>query len=204
MGHLFVNDRPLNESGMEKHPLNPMIDPDIRRWLRRQTRGDVGLTPYRVVREGAAAIRAALEAEAKAGRKLVVVDAVVDDDLRAIGQAVAEHKFVTGGSGIAIGLPDNFRNAGLLGHSAGGFSPIAGPGVVLSGSCSTASLAQVAAYVADHSGLQNRRGGAGQRPRNRAGRVSICHGPYRRRADRLFDRRACGGSVDPNASWSRT
>jgi 3-dehydrotetronate 4-kinase len=154
MGHLFVKDRLLNESGMEKHPLNPMIDPDIRRWLRRQTRGDVGLTPYRVVREGAAAIRAALEAEAKAGRTLVVVDAVVDDDLRAIGQAVAEHKFVTGGSGIAIGLPDNFRKAGLLGRSAGGFSPIAGPGVVLSGSCSTASLAQVAAYVADHSGLK--------------------------------------------------
>jgi uncharacterized protein YgbK (DUF1537 family) len=96
MGHLFVNDRLLNESGMEKHPLNPMTDPDIRRWLRRQTRGDVGLTPYRVVRDGAAAIRAALEAETAAGRRLVVVDAAIDEDLREIGKAVAGHKFITG------------------------------------------------------------------------------------------------------------
>jgi hypothetical protein len=36
MGHLFVKDRLLNESGMEKHPLNPMTDSDLRRWLRRQ------------------------------------------------------------------------------------------------------------------------------------------------------------------------
>src|SRR6202011_4267935 len=57
-GHLFVKDRLLNESGMEKHPLNPMTDPDIRRWLRLQTRGEVGLIPYGVVRQGAGAIRA--------------------------------------------------------------------------------------------------------------------------------------------------
>jgi 3-dehydrotetronate 4-kinase len=154
MGHLFVNDRLLNESGMEKHPLNPMTDSDIRRWLRRQTRGEVGLAPYRIVRDGAAAIRAALAAEAAAGRRLVIVDAVVDDDLREIGKAVAGHRLVTGGSGIAIGLPDNFRNAALLGHCAGGFTAAAGPGVVLSGSCSVASLAQVDAYIADHPGYK--------------------------------------------------
>jgi 3-dehydrotetronate 4-kinase len=154
MGHLFVNDKQLCESGMEKHPLNPMTDSDIRRWLRRQTRSDVGLTPYCVVRDGAASIRTSLEAEAAAGRRLVVVDAVVDDDLREIGKAVAGHKFVTGGSGIAIGLPDNFRNAGLLGNSASCINPISGPGVVLSGSCSTASVGQVAAYVADHPGYK--------------------------------------------------
>ena len=34
LGHLFVGDRLLSESGMEKHPLTPMTDPDIRRWLR--------------------------------------------------------------------------------------------------------------------------------------------------------------------------
>lgn len=35
-GHLFVNGRPLNESGMENHPLNPMTDADLQRWLTRQ------------------------------------------------------------------------------------------------------------------------------------------------------------------------
>lgn len=153
MGHLFVKDRLLSESGMEKHPLTPMTDPDIRRWLRLQTRGDVGLVPYAVVRQGAAAIRTALDAEAAAGRRLVVVDAVVDGDLIEIGAAVADHRLVTGGSGIAIGLPENFRKKGLLGGAMAGFAPAFGPGAVLSGSCSIASRAQVAAYLADHPGL---------------------------------------------------
>jgi uncharacterized protein YgbK (DUF1537 family) len=45
MGHLFVGGRLLSESGMQNHPLNPMTDPDIRRWLRLQTKGEVGLVP---------------------------------------------------------------------------------------------------------------------------------------------------------------
>jgi uncharacterized protein YgbK (DUF1537 family) len=153
MGHLFVRDRLLSESGMEKHPLNPMTDPDIRRWLRVQAKGEVGLVPYTVVRQGGAAIRTAIDAEAAAGRRLVVVDAVVDEDLVAIGRAVADHPLVTGGSGIALGLPENFRERGLLSGRNSGFTPTAGPGVALSGSCSTASRGQVAIYLAGHPGL---------------------------------------------------
>jgi uncharacterized protein YgbK (DUF1537 family) len=66
MGHLFVGDRLLSESGMQHHPLNPMTDPDIRRWLRLQTRGEVGLVRHSVVRGGAEAIAAALQSEADA------------------------------------------------------------------------------------------------------------------------------------------
>jgi uncharacterized protein YgbK (DUF1537 family) len=154
MGHLFVQDRLLNESGMEKHPLNPMTDPDIRRWLRLQTGGEVGLIPYGVVRQGAAAIRAGLAAEAARDHRLVVVDAVTDGDLVEIGTAAADHKLITGGSGIAMGLPDNFRRAGLLGSHRQVFAGRAGPGIVLSGSCSPASRGQVAAYLADHPGLR--------------------------------------------------
>lgn len=153
MGHLFVQGRLLNESGMAHHPLNPMTDPDLCRWLRRQTQGEVGLVPYTIVREGAAAISAAMTAEAGAGRRLVVIDAVADANLLAIGRAIAEHKLVTGGSGIALGLPDNFRNAGLLADTGSGFEPISGPGVVLSGSCSSASNAQVAHHLQTHPGL---------------------------------------------------
>jgi 3-dehydrotetronate 4-kinase len=152
-GHLFVGDRLLSESGLESHPLNPMTDPDIRRWLSLQCKGDVGLVPYATVRKGQGVISAALEAEAAAGRRLVVVDAVVDEDLLAIGAAIAGHKLVTGGSGIALGLPENFRRAGELRQESGGFEPIAGPGVALSGSCSPASLAQVDAHLANHPGL---------------------------------------------------
>lgn len=153
MGHLFVGDRLLSESGMESHPLNPMTDPDIRRWLALQCRTGVGLVPYGTVRRGGEAIGAAVESEAADGRRLVVVDAVTDEDLLAIGRAVAGHRLVTGGSGVALGLPDNFRRAGLLGEGTGAFAPIAGPGVVLSGSCSPASRAQVKAHLANHPGL---------------------------------------------------
>jgi len=153
MGHLFVNGRLLSESGMEKHPLNPMTDPDIRRWLARQTTGEVGLVPYAVVQQGDAAVRGALDAEAKAGRRLAVVDAVADEDLMVIGRAIAEHAIVTGGSGIALGLPENFRRAGLLSGKGSAFTGVKGPGVVLSGSCSNASRGQMVAYTAKHPGL---------------------------------------------------
>jgi uncharacterized protein YgbK (DUF1537 family) len=154
MGHLFVGGRLLNESGMEKHPLNPMTDPDIRRWLGRQCRiTSVGLVPYARVRKGSAEIAAALDAEASSGRRLAVVDAVMDDDLLAIGSAIAGHILVTGGSGIALGLPENFRKVGLLGGRRPAFGKASGPGAVLSGSCSVASRGQVAAYLSAHPGL---------------------------------------------------
>jgi uncharacterized protein YgbK (DUF1537 family) len=105
------------------------------------------------VRQGSDAIARALDHEAQAGHRLAVVDAITDDDLLAIGRAVAGHKLVTGGSGIAIGLPENFRKAGLLGGEKSAYSPVRGPGVVLSGSCSTASRAQVAHHLKTHPGL---------------------------------------------------
>jgi uncharacterized protein YgbK (DUF1537 family) len=152
-GHLFVGDRLLSESGMEKHPLTPMTDPDIRRWLALQTRLGVGWIGHHVVRRGGAAIRAALQAEAAADRRLVVADAVTDDDLLAIGSACADLKLVTGGSGIAQGLPANFEKTGMLGLSTTRFTGKQGRGVVLSGSCSTASRAQLSHHLHRHPGL---------------------------------------------------
>ncbi|HLH48327.1 MAG TPA: 3-oxo-tetronate kinase [Roseiarcus sp.] len=144
-GHLFVRDRLLNESGMEKHPLNPMTDPDIRRWLRRQATGEVGHVGLAVVRRGAAALRAAL---ASADVTLAIVDAVDDHDLALIGEACREAPLLVGGSGIAKGLPTNFRRAGMLGAPARAFAGARGRGAILSGSCSPATREQVAVYAA--------------------------------------------------------
>jgi 3-dehydrotetronate 4-kinase len=152
-GHLFVNGRLLSETGMRDHPLTPMTDPDIRRWLGLQTTGEVGLVPFATVREGPEAIRAALAAEAAAGRRLVVTDAVADGDLLAIGTAIRDAPLVTGGSGIALGLPANFRSAGKLSGRGTAFAGSAGKAIAISGSCSTQSLAQVAAFAADHPAL---------------------------------------------------
>lgn len=150
MGHLFVGDRLLSETGMRHHPLTPMTDPDIRRWLALQARYPIGSVTLDTVRSGAEAIRAAFARERNEGRRLIVTDAVDDADLLAIGQAVAGQRLVTGGSGIAQGLPANFRTQGKLSASAVEIPSVAGPAIVLCGSCSTASQNQVAVYAQNH------------------------------------------------------
>lgn len=144
-GHLFVGDRLLSESSMATHPLTPMTDPDLVRVLGRQTPRSVGLVPYAVVRKGAAAIEARLGELRGGGTTYAVVDALEDDDLRAIGAAAATFPLVTGGSGAALGLPDNFRRRGLLSERvvAADVPAVDGPAVVLAGSSSAATQEQV-------------------------------------------------------------
>jgi len=149
-GHLFVNDRLLNESGLENHPLNPMTDANLRRWLERQSRSPVGLVPWSLVRRGADAIKTALDEAAQRGDTLVIVDALNEDDLIAIGKACAGAPLITGGSGIAMGLPANFAAAGKLKPGNRAWQGIRGPEAILAGSCSTATRRQVEHHAARH------------------------------------------------------
>ena len=147
-GYLFVGDVLLSESSMKDHPLTPMTDPSLVRVLARQVRepGSVGLVGFETVAEGATAIGDALAALQRGGGRFAVVDAVADGDLRAIGAAIADAPLLTGGSGIAMGLPDNFRRKGLLATSeALSLSAPDGRAAVLAGSCSAATRGQVAA-----------------------------------------------------------
>jgi 3-dehydrotetronate 4-kinase len=146
-GHLFVGQALLNESGMENHPLTPMRDANLVRVLSRQTDGMVGLVPFATVAKGADTIRLAMLALKEQGRRYAIVDAVTEDNLFAIGAAAASHPLITGGSGIAIGLPSNFRNSGALsaGGDAGALPSVEGHAAVLAGSCSRATLFQIGA-----------------------------------------------------------
>jgi uncharacterized protein YgbK (DUF1537 family) len=145
-GYLFVGDVLLSESGMRDHPLTPMRDPSLVRVLQRQSRGRVGLVPVATVSRGADAIRGAFAELRQQGFRHTIVDAIEDQHLEAIGAAAADFKLITGGSGIALGLPENFRRQGLLGDTgeADSLPAISGAAAVLSGSCSPATLAQVA------------------------------------------------------------
>jgi uncharacterized protein YgbK (DUF1537 family) len=145
-GYLFVGDVLLSESGMRDHPLTPMRDPSLVRVLQRQTAGKVGLVQHATVAQGAAAIRAAFTALRQQGYRHAVVDAIADHDLEAIGEAAADLALITGGSGIALGLPENFRRAALLAATDGAdvLPVVGGAAAVLSGSCSTATQGQVA------------------------------------------------------------
>jgi uncharacterized protein YgbK (DUF1537 family) len=132
---------------MENHPLTPMRDASLVRVLSRQTDGRVGLVPFATVAKGADAVRKAMLGLKEQGHRYAIVDAVTDSDLFAIGEAAASHSLLTGGSGVAIGLPDNFRAAGLLKAvgDAGALPIVTGHAAVLAGSCSRATLFQIGA-----------------------------------------------------------
>ena len=144
-GHLFVGDMLLSDSGMRHHPLTPMTDANLVRVMQAQTRRKVGLVAQDVVAAGPQAIRerfAALQAE---GVGVAVVDAVSNEDLMLIGQALAGMPLVTAGSGIAIGLPQNWPQLQARGADvrADALPPARGAQAVVSGSCSVATNAQV-------------------------------------------------------------
>ncbi len=144
-GYLFVGDVLLSESGMKDHPLTPMRDPSLVRVLQAQSRGKVGLVQHATVAQGPDAIAAAFAKLRADGYRHAVVDAIADRDLEAIGAAAAEFPLITGGSGIALGLPENFRRKGLLGSGEAASLPrLEGPAAVISGSCSTATQGQLA------------------------------------------------------------
>jgi uncharacterized protein YgbK (DUF1537 family) len=145
-GHLFVGSALLNESGMENHPLTPMRDANLVRVLGRQTDGTVGLLPFATVQAGVSAIRAAVTGLRDRGYRYAIADAVRDEDLFALGEAASGHALITGGSGMAIGLPENFRRAGVLPEriDPGALPPAHGAALILAGSCSRATLFQVA------------------------------------------------------------
>ena len=150
-GYLFVNGVLLNESGMQHHPLTPMTDANLVRVLGRQGRGKVGLVNQATVSMGAEAIRKRY-AELVESHRYAVVDTLFTKDLIEIGHASAELKLLTGGSGLAIGLADNFEKKGLFAKepNPARLDRIEGEALILSGSCSTATVEQVAVFKTNH------------------------------------------------------
>ncbi|MEL6689267.1 MAG: 3-oxo-tetronate kinase [Pseudomonadota bacterium] len=137
-GHLFVGDVPLNESGMQDHPLTPMTDSDLRRVLASQSAGAVHHIGAQTVWHGAEEVQAAMAA-LPPGQ--IIIDAIRDQDLHTIGQAAGV--LMTGGSGIALGLP------AVHGYAPGDtpWESLGGRGAILSGSCSRTTREQVSRFT---------------------------------------------------------
>ncbi|MDX1376105.1 MAG: 3-oxo-tetronate kinase, partial [Burkholderiales bacterium] len=145
LGHLFVGERLLSESGMQNHPLTPMTDANLARVLAAQVQGKVGLVPFADVEAGADAVRARCAALRGTGHRLAILDATRDAHLVAAGEACLELALTTGGAGLAMGLARTLATQGRVARTDAQSAPqrLDGPGVVLSGSCSAATLAQV-------------------------------------------------------------
>ncbi|NYT85384.1 3-oxo-tetronate kinase [Pollutimonas harenae] len=145
-GYLFVGDMLLEESGMRHHPLTPMTDSNLVRVLQRQTSSRVGLIGHQIVKAGVQAIRQRIAQIKADGIQIAVIDATSNEDLMQIGQACADLPLLTAGSGVALGLPQNFREQGLLTRqdAATSLPPTPGLRAIVCGSCSQASQAQLA------------------------------------------------------------
>ncbi|MCW5609509.1 MAG: four-carbon acid sugar kinase family protein [Rubrivivax sp.] len=150
-GHLFVGSQLLSDSPMRQHPLTPMTDANLVRVLQAQLPAGVrvGLVDHRTVAAGAPAIAAGLDALAGAegaGCRFAIVDTVDDDALRRLAAAAQGLPLVVAGSGLAIGIP---ALHGLApGAAASALPPAAGAAAIVSGSCSAATQAQVARFLA--------------------------------------------------------
>jgi 3-dehydrotetronate 4-kinase len=152
MGHLFVGEVPLNESPLKDHPLNPMHDANLVRVLARQSRHSVGLIPFATVENGGYAIHEALEALAAEGKGAAIVDAVADRHLQAVGEAALQNPLSVGASGLGLGLARALvAGKQVTAHQRETAEALAvgGKAALLAGSCSQATLEQIAAIEAE-------------------------------------------------------
>jgi uncharacterized protein YgbK (DUF1537 family) len=146
-GNLFVGAVPLNESPLKDHPLNPMHDSNLVRVLARQSRTRIGLVDLAIVVRGPEAVRARLADLAGQGVGAAIIDAVFDRDLETIGAVALDHRVSVGASGIGLGLARTLvAAAGGRAGTADALShaPVGGPAACLAGSCSQATLGQIA------------------------------------------------------------
>ncbi|MGY2047407.1 3-oxo-tetronate kinase [Methylobacterium sp. JK268] len=150
-GHLFVGAVPLHESPLKDHPLNPMRDSNLVRVLARQSRAPVGLVDLATVAAGPEAVRARLAVLAAEGKGAAIADAVFEADLTTLGEACLADPVSTGASGLGLGLARALVASGRVPATAADAArgePVGGPAACLAGSCSQATLAQIAAAEA--------------------------------------------------------
>ena len=150
LGYLFVNGVLLSESPMRNHPLNPMTEPNLVRHLQAQTRRRCGLIPWPAVRHGAESIRSEVLGLRRLGVQIALVDALSGEDLSSIAEAVADEVLITGGSGITQKLPDVWRALGWWKPDVSSRPTSVAGGkevLILSGSCSAATLQQVSVFT---------------------------------------------------------
>ena len=152
-GHMFVNGKPLNESGMENHPLTPMTDHNLVRWLDHQTKNNVGLIDFQTISKGANSVKERVESLKTNGYKYAIIDTIKNDDFDIICNGVKDLPFLTGGSGIALGLPKIYKDRGLLSASNFEIPKNNSNAIILSGSCSVATINQINIYKENNPSL---------------------------------------------------
>ena len=127
-----------------------MTDANLVRVLQAQCSGRVGLLRHDTVARGAAAITARLDRLQAEGARWAVADAIDNADLLQLAAGAAQLPLWVAGSGLALGLPAVLAERGWvrLDSQAAQLDRLTGPAAVLAGSCSLATQAQVAHWLA--------------------------------------------------------
>ncbi len=142
LGYHFVNGVPLNESPMRNHPLNPMTDANLVRWLQYQTEKKVALAPLNIIRKGSWALKRHLNQKVRNGASYIVTDATEQQDLEIIAEATEKWPLLSGGSGITAAIPRQlFKRRRNLDFSER-LQKYSRQTLVVAGSCSEATRAQ--------------------------------------------------------------
>ncbi|MBB5790148.1 four-carbon acid sugar kinase family protein [Jiangella mangrovi] len=146
-GHHFARDgervyRLDRQPTMSTHPVTPMTESDLARHLGAQTALPVGSLPWTAYEAGADAVARFWQESDDAA---VVCDGFTDEHLELIGRAVlaGDSPFVLGAGGLSLGIGRALGRAATPPPTS--TTPSPGPTLVLSGSGSPRTAAQVVA-----------------------------------------------------------
>ena len=152
-GHLFahadgIGYRLDRHPVMSRHPVTPMHEADLGRHLGEQTSKRIGLVDFVAMKRGQADAR--LSGELSSGAAIVSLDVLDAETMLAAGRLVWERGekrlFAIGSQGFEAALVAYWRSAGLIpSHTAPAAAPPADRIVVVSGSVSPVTAAQIAA-----------------------------------------------------------
>lgn len=146
-GRLYVNGIPLNESSMKNHPLNPMWESEIADLMRPQSERPCINVDLEEMQEDDAEVWDRLNAfEAQEGKYYIVPDYVNECDANRIAELFGSLRLITGGSGIIEELAK--RGADEIVDDEGECTSD-GKAIIISGSCSEATISQCNKFIAD-------------------------------------------------------
>lgn len=143
---LYVDGLPLDESHMKHHPLTPMWDSDIANLMKPQSKYDCLKIDFHMMGKPKQAILNKVGEFGESRKHFYVIpDFIHDEDAKKIVDVFGDLPVLTGGSGLMTEIGKKYHveqqsEMKLIPSTSNG------PSLVLAGSCSKATLAQIAYF----------------------------------------------------------
>lgn len=145
-GPIYRLDR---HPAVSAHPVTPMNEADIRKHLLEQTDFVVGLVDVSQIEQGPEALERTMRMQMKDGADIVLFDALTETHLHTIGIVLdplgssSRPLFSVGSSGLGTALVSPHATPSKLPAYPTGLPPAKAPLLVVSGSCSPVTAAQI-------------------------------------------------------------